>query len=121
MTPPGRRGERVIHAGVVGGLECVGPGRGFLLRGIWRCAVQRDGGAAIQVAVRVRLRDAVRGAGGEHGVQHAERLEQPFLHRRRQRPAIHLLGNEAEQRVVGVAVFEACTGREGGRVRERHS
>ncbi len=59
------------------------------------------------------------GAGGEHGVLHAQRPEQSVLHRPGQRLAIDLLGDEAEQRVVGVVVLEGRTGREVGRVRER--
>ena len=50
---------------------------------------------------------------------HAQRPEQPVLHRLGQRPAIDLLGDEAEQRVVGVVVFVGGTGREVGRARER--
>ena len=62
----------------------------------------------------------VHGAGGEHSVLHTQRPEQPILHRLGQRLAIDLLGDEAEQRVVGVAVLEGRTRRKVGRVRERN-
>ena len=55
----------------------------------------------------------------EESVLHPQRPEQPVLHRPSQWLAIDLLGDEAEQHVVGVVVFVGGTGREVGRVRER--
>src|SRR5262249_17427978 len=114
----GRRGEGMIHSRIVLRQEGASSCRSLNLRRIRRFAHQRDGGASIKVTVRGRLRHAVRGGGGEHGVLHAKRLEQPFLHSRGQRSAIHLLGDEAEQHVVGIVVLVLCTRREIGWVRE---
>ena len=78
-----------------------------------------EGAAAVQVAVRVGLGEGVRGDGGEQGVLQAQRSEQTVLETTGQRLPVHLFCNEAKQRVVGVGVVEACTGREVGRVLER--
>ena len=67
----------------------------------------------------VGIGDGVRGASGEERVVHPQRPEQPVLHRPGQWLAIDLLGDEAEQRVVGVVVFVGGTRRKVGRARER--
>ena len=70
--------------------------------------------------MRVGIRKSVRGAGGERGVVHAQWPEQAVLKDPGQRLSVFaLLGDEAEQRVVGVVVVKGRTGREVRRVLER--
>ena len=68
--------------------------------------------------MRVGLGDGVHVLAGSAGVLHAQRPEQPVVHRPGQWLAIDLFGDEAEQRVVGVVVLVGCTRREVGWVRE---
>ena len=49
---------------------------------------------------------------------HIQGTEQPVLHRLSERLAIDLFNDETQQRIVGVVVFELCTRREIGWVRE---
>ena len=74
---------------------------------------------AEHVAARVRGGDGVRGRRGEFGVLQADRGEQPVPEDLRQRLAVELLGDQAEQDEVGVRVVIALPGREVRRMRER--
>src|SRR5258708_35834336 len=81
----------------------------------------RQEGAAVHVVVRVGIRKSVRGAGGERGVVHAQWPEQAVLKDPGQRLSVFaLLGDEAEQRVVGLVVIIGRTGWEVRRGGDRH-
>src|SRR5207237_9481741 len=101
---PGRRGVGRVLAGAVVGLEGSGPSRGLEVGRVRLVHQVTEGAAAVQVAVRVGIGEAVRGTGGEQGILQTQRSEQTVLETTGQRLAVDLFRNEAEQRVVGVGV-----------------
>lgn len=113
----GRQGIGRILPCVVVGLKRVRPGRSYEIGGIRRIR-QGVGGTAVQITVCIGRGNGVRGAGREQGVLHTKRPEEAILKNSGQRRAFNLLGDETEQRIIGVAVVVFRSRSEDGRMFE---